>query len=186
MKLSATLIIGPLLSVGLCGQETWKGLHFGMTETEARASYQGTLQIEPDPKFEVADHFALSGHDQTLVEMPALAVLSFNSSKKLDSISLFVQSHFAAQTGNDAIGSSLAAIDRLNKGLVEKYGKPVADQGRCDLSARMIVYERNPSGIWTCDRMWRSDGQNINLLWVYEGGRLSWVRVRYKPLPKDL
>jgi hypothetical protein len=157
-----------------------------MTEAEARASYQGTLQIEPDPKFAVAGHTALSGHDQTLVEMAALAVLSFNSSKKLDSISLYVPSPFADKTGNDAVGSSLAAINHLNEGLIEKYGKPVADRGSCELTARMIVYERNPSGIWTCDRMWRSDGQNINLLWVYEGGRLSWVRLSYKPLPKDL
>lgn len=184
--MKAIAALGTLLSIALSAQETWKGLRFGMTEAEARTSYQGTLQIEPDPKFEVAGHVALSGRDQTLVEMPALAVLSFDASKKLDSISLYVQSPFADKTGNDAVGSSLAAINHLNEGLVEKYGKPSADRGNCELTARMIVYERNPSGIWTCNRMWRSDGQNINLLWVYEGGRLSWVRLSYKPLPKDL
>ena len=171
-----------LLNLSAFTQTTWRGLHFGMSEPQARKVYEGTLrQAYPA---DVSGAFTLIDDNQKLEGMPARASLHFNGAKTLRGISLVVKDPFANETEISAAGSSLATIDVLNDDLIEKYEKPTIKEGECALTARMIsLNQRSP---FSCKMMWKSEGQIIKLDWYFHDGRLSALFLTYTLPPKDI
>ncbi len=64
------------------------------------------------------------------------------------------------------------------------YGKWISEDGECQLTIHDVVY--NPRKIFTCKKLWKSDGQTISMYWSVENQRLSFFALTYKPLPSDL
>jgi hypothetical protein len=161
-------------------QTTWKGLKFGMSEADVRKEYQGSLE----KKLVENGAYELFDRDQKLLKWPATAGLYFEKSGKLSLIEVFMNDPFAAESGTLATGSSFAVMSVVTDGLVEKYGKWISEDGECQLTIHHVVY--NPRKIFTCKKLWKSDGQTISMYWSVENQRLSFLALTYKPLPSDL
>jgi hypothetical protein len=161
-------------------QTTWKGLRFGMSEAEVRKQYPAVFEKKPIQN----DEFALVARDQKLVGEPASAELFFDKDGKLDQISLDIEPLADDIEATKAAGSSLAIIQMVNKQLVEKYGQATSTHGKCDLAAEDLISKAVP--IFTCDSLWKSEGQTVNLLWVVKKMRISMLGLVYKPLASDI
>lgn len=162
-------------------QTTWKGLRFGTSEPDVRKEYQGTLQ----KKLTDDGQLALWDEDQKLLDQRATAGLHFDKSGKLAFIEVFLKNPFVSAPGTSAIGKSLAIITVLGENLAEKYGKPITEEGECRVTAGEVVSSA-PETIFTCKKMWKSEGQTINLFWSIDNQRLSYYGLLYKPLPSDI
>jgi hypothetical protein len=80
-------------------------------------------------------------------------------------------------------GSSLATVGFLTDKLVEKYGASVSQEGHCDLTADDLVA---PSKMFTCTRLWKSDGQTITWYWAVKNKLISLCALVYRPLASDI
>jgi hypothetical protein len=162
-------------------QTTWNGLRFGASEADVRKEYQGVLQKKPTED----GRFILLDENQKLANQRAMAALHFDKSGKLNLIEVFLKDPFAAESGASATGSSFSIISVVGDHLAEKYGKPITEEGKCQLTIRDVVYNP-PQEIFLCDKMWKSEGQTISLFWSIENQRLSFYGLTYKPLPSDI
>ena len=161
-------------------QTTWKGLRFGMSEAEARKQYPAQLEKKSIENGE----FELVDRNQKLIDKPASAKLFFDKSGKLDQISLEMEPFAVDVDASKAAGSSLAVIEILNKQLVEKYGQATSKEGKCDVIAEDFLSESQPT--FTCDSLWKSAGETVNLIWVVKKMRISDLGLVYKPLASDI
>ncbi len=165
------------------GQSTWKGLRFGMSEAEVRATYGKALQKQVNETQEtvlVDDSFELL---PAPVSVPATVRLSLGKSGKLEVINIIAkESPFANEKDEaSASGSTLAVVEEVTRGLVEHYGKPLTEEGKCNLTAEMLL---NHEPV-VCDAMWRSEGQKIEMVWSAFDGRLKNFILSYQPVPTD-
>lgn len=166
----------------LLAQTTWKGLRFGMSEAEIRTTYGANLRKEISAKGAV-----LVDEDLELLGAPlrvrAHVELSLGKVDKLRVIDIVVKSPFANEKNEtSASGASLAAVGELMTRLTDKYGNPITEEGHCELTAEMLLSRMS----FLCEKMWKSDGQNIKLFWSVFDGRLRDFVVSYKPIPTDL
>jgi hypothetical protein len=161
-------------------QTTWKGLRFGMSEAEVRKQYPASFVKKPIQN----DEFELVDRDQKLVGQSASAELFFDKAGKLEQISLDMEPLADDIEATKAAGSSLAVIQMLNKQLVEKYGQATSANGKCDLAAEDLLSKSVP--IFTCESLWKSAGETINLIWVVKKMRISTLGLVYKPLASDI
>src|ERR1035438_5325956 len=163
-------------------QSTWKGLRFGMSEAEVRKTYGGTLRKEVTERQEtvlVDDSVELLG---AALSVRAMVDLSLGKAGKLEVINIIAEKPFANEKDEtSASGSSLAAIEELTRRLIDKYGKPLTEEGQCRLTAEMLL-SRKPV---LCNDMWKSEGQNIKMFWSVFDGRLRAFVLSYKPVPTD-
>lgn len=163
-------------------QSTWKGLRFGMSEVDVRKTYGGTLHKEVTKAQEtvlVEDSVELLG---AALSVRAQVRLSLGKGDKLEVINIVAENPFANDKDEtNASGSSLGAIDELTRRLVDKYGKPLTEEGQCKLTAEMLL-SRKPV---LCNDMWKSEGQNIKMFWSVFNGRLRNFVLSYQPVPTD-
>jgi hypothetical protein len=163
-------------------QSTWKGLRFGMSETEVRKTYTGALRKEVTQLQEtvlVDDSVELLG---TALSVRASVRLSLGKAGKLEVINIIAKNPFATEKDEaSASGSSLAAIKELTSRLIDKYGKPLTEEGQCDLTVDMLLTGKPV----LCNDMWKSEGQNIKMYWSVFGGRLRDFILSYEPVPTD-
>jgi hypothetical protein len=156
-------------------QSTWKGLRFGMSETEVRKTYTGALRKEVTQLQEtvlVDDSVELLG---TALSVRASVRLSLGKAGKLEVINIIAKNPFATEKDEaSASGSSLAAIKELTSRLIDKYGK-------CDLTVDMLLTGKPV----LCNDMWKSEGQNIKMYWSVFDGRLRDFILSYEPVPTD-
>lgn len=176
------LLIVLAVEGALLAQSTWKGLRFGMSEAEVRKTYGGTLRKEVTERQEtvlVDDSVELLG---AALSVRAKVDLSLSKAGKLEVINIIAEKPFANEKDEtSASGSSLAAIEELTRRLVDKYGKPLTEEGQCRLTAEMLL-SRKPV---LCNDMWKSEGQNIKMFWSVFDGRLRDFVLSYKPVPTD-
>jgi hypothetical protein len=149
-------------------QTTWKGLKFGMSEADVRATYTASFEKKPLD----TGGFALIDRGQELAGSKATAQLDFDKNGKLEQIDLTMEA-----------GSSLATVGFLTDKLVEKYGASVSQEGHCDLTADDLVA---PSKMFTCTRLWKSDGQTITWYWAVKNKLISLCALVYRPLASDI
>ena len=153
-----------------------------MSEAEVRKTYGGTLRKEVTERQEtvlVDDSVELLG---AALSVRAKVDLSLSKAGKLEVINIIAEKPFANEKDEtSASGSSLAAIEELTRRLVDKYGKPLTEEGQCRLTAEMLL-SRKPV---LCNDMWKSEGQNIKMFWSVFDGRLRDFVLSYKPVPTD-
>jgi hypothetical protein len=162
-------------------QTTWKGLKFGMSEADLRKDYTGSVEKLPAD----ADGFILVDKNQKVDSWAAEANFLFDAHGKLSQIRLIMNDPFAAESDSKAIALALAVTDVIPKRLVERYGVPTSRTGECALTAEDLVLSK-PGKIFTCDQLWRSDGQTIDMYWSVHNPNLKLLEITYKPLPADL
>jgi hypothetical protein len=181
---SAFLILLIVLAVdGVSfAQSTWKGLRFGMSEAEVRKTYTGALHIVVNENQEtvlVDDSVELLG---AALSVRASVRLSLGKAGKLEVINIIAENPFATEKDEtSAIGSSSAAISELTNRLIDKYGKPLTQEGSCNLTVDMLLTRK----MFLCNDMWKSNGQNIKMHWFVRNGRLSNFFLSYQPEPTD-
>jgi hypothetical protein len=180
-RMSKTILLILMAAQVASAQTTWKGLRFGMSEADVRKEYSASLEKETTEDGE----FQLSDANQELFGSRAMALFFFDRNGKLSQIELFMKDPFADKAGTGATGSSLALISEMPKKLIEKYGVSVSQKGECDLAAEDI-FENPPTKIFTCDKLWRSDGQTIDMYWSVGNQRVAFFAITYKPLPSDI
>lgn len=184
MKMTFQTILLVLVVQGfLYGQSTWKGLRFGMSEAEVRATYGKALQREVNETQEtvlVDDAFELL---PAPLSVPASVRLSLGKSGKLEVINIIAkESPFANEKDEaSASGSTSAVIDEMTSRLVDRYGKPLTEEGECKLTAEMLM---NHTPV-VCHAVWRSEGQKIEVAWSVFDGRLKNFVLSYQPVPTD-
>jgi hypothetical protein len=166
----------------LFAQSTWKGLRFGMSEAEVRKTYGGTSRKEVTGRQEtvlVDESVELLG---AALSVRAKVDLSLGQAGKLEVINIIAENPFANEKDEtNASGSSLGAIEELTRRLIDKYGKPLTEEGQCKLTAEMLL-SRKPV---LCNDMWKSEGQNIKMSWSVFDGRLRNFVLSYQPVPTD-
>jgi hypothetical protein len=178
LKAAALLIVWMSTQMASAQATTWKGLRFDMSETEVRKQYPASFEKKPIQNGESE----LVDRNQKLAGQPASAELFFDKSGKLDQISLSMEPIAEEIDSSKAAGSSLALIDMLNRQLVEKYGQAVSKSGKCDPTAEDFLSKP----IFTCQSMWKSAGETINLIWVVKKMRISTLGLVYKRLDSDI
>jgi hypothetical protein len=163
-------------------QTTWQGLRFGMSGAEVRKVYGGVLRVEVSKAQEtvlVDDSRELLG---AALSVRAKVDLFLGKADKLEAINIIVKNPFADEKdATGASGSTLAALAELTDRLTDKYGQPTTEKGQCNLTAEMLATHKTLS----CDKMWRSDGQNVKMFWSVFDGRLRDFGLSYKPFPAD-
>jgi hypothetical protein len=160
---------------------TWKGLRFGMTESEVRQAYPKPLQrvnSGPNNQFvTLTDEYELYGEP---LHAHAQAKLGMGDGGNLEVVNIIVSSE------NSGSANSLAITDTITDDLKSKYGEPVSQEGG-GCSSREAVVELVRIGYTRCTMRWRSEGQNIDLVWgfAYKDTRLADLIVSYKPFGLD-
>jgi hypothetical protein len=182
-KTFQTILLVLVVQGFLYGQSTWKGLRFGMSEAEVRATYGKALQREVNETQEtvlVDDAFELL---PAPLSVPASVRLSLGKSGKLEVINIIAkESPFANEKDEaSASGSTSAVIDEMTSRLVDRYGKPLTEEGECKLTAEMLM---NHTPV-VCHAVWRSEGQKIEVAWSVFDGRLKNFVLSYQPVPTD-
>jgi len=153
-----------------------------MSEAEVRKAYAGMLHKEVGGTQEtvlVDDSLELLG---AALSVRARAELSLGKVGKLEVINIIAKNPFADERNSDsASGSSLAAIAELTDRLTDKYGKPITEEGQCKPTAEMLISHQP----LLCNKMWKSEGQNIKMFWSVFHARLRDFVLSYKPVPPD-
>ena len=181
---SAFLILLIVLAVdGVSfAQTTWKGLRFGMSEAEVRKTYTGALSKEVTENQEtvlVDDSVELLG---AALSVRARVRLSLGKVGKLEEISIIAKDPFSNEKDDvSAGGASKAAIEEITSRLIDKYGKPLTEEGQCGLTTEQILSHKPV----LCNDMWKSEGQNIKMFWSVFDGRLRDLILSYQPVPTD-
>jgi hypothetical protein len=161
-------------------QTTWKGLRFGMGEVDVRKEYPASFEKKPLQN----GGFALLDRGQKLAGSQATAELFFDKNGKLEQIDLSMKDPFTGEPNSSpAAGSTLAVISILTDKLVEKYGASTTQKGTCELTAADLV---PPDRVFTCDRLWRSDDQTIDMYFVVARKLITSFTLEYKPLATDI
>ncbi len=178
-----TILLALAVQGFLYGQSTWKGLRFGMSETEVRNTYGKALQKQVNEAQEtdlVDDNFELL---PAPLNVPARVGLSLGKSGKLEVINIIAKENPFANEKDDASasGSTLALIDEMTSRLVDRYGKPLTEEGECKLTVEMLL---NHTPV-VCHAVWRSEGQKIEVAWSVFDGRLKNFIPSYQPVPTD-
>lgn len=176
------VLVFALMTVpALVAQSTWHGLKFGMSETEIRQAYQGTLQAQVGP----SGGRMLVDTNQKLSVWKATAYLHLDDDGKLASVEVIMKDPFALQSTTSALGLSFAVIPVLNDELVQKYGRPVTATGDCNATIDDVLRDQ-PDAVFNCEKLWRANAQTINMSWSISSQRLSFWSIEYKPLPTDI
>jgi hypothetical protein len=179
LKAIALLVLVVANVVVAPAQNTWKELRFGMTTDEVRKQYAAPLQQRAG-----ADNAIILGDPhQTLGGVPATADFYFDKVGKLNLIELVVKDPYATQP--NTLGNSFAVIEIVTGKLVEKYGTPTSAEGECGTSISDVVYDEGKS-IFTCNKLWKADGETVTLYWSVSMKRLGFLSIDYKPLPSDV
>jgi len=183
MKSALCILLVVLVADGASfAQSTWKGLRFGMSEAEVRTTYTGVLRKEVTENQEtvlVDDSYELLG---PALSVPAKVELSLGKTGKLEVINITAKNPFANEKDEaSASGSTLAAVNEVTQRLTDKYGKPLTEEGQCELTAEMLL-DRKPV---FCNDTWKFEGQNIKMFWSVFDGRLSDFILSYQPVPTD-
>lgn len=183
--LKITIMLG-MFSVALAAQETWNGYRFGMAEAEVQKRYTSTLSKKSydDGETTLSDDKMRWKLRYSTLEMEA--TVSFLFQDGLKQISIWTDNPFANNPSeSSASGSSLAVIHAIDRSLSEQYGKPTTETGDgCGITVEMII--SRPRHPFSCDKMWRVDGQNIKSSWSVISGRLSSLSITYGPIQKNV
>ena len=160
-------------------QATWKGLRFGMSEADVRKEYPASFEKKPIENGE----FALLDRDQKLAGWQATAELYFDKSGKLEQIDLSTK-HPPTDEPNTSsgAGSSLAVISVVTDKLVEKYGPSISQDGTCEVTATDFLTRK----MFTCERLWKSEGETIQMYFTVKDELISSLALVYKPLANDI
>jgi hypothetical protein len=180
-----------VFTLPLVGQTTWGGLRFGMTEMEVRAAMGDRLETIVDPP---GPESYIPFHVKSVVigRASGVANLAFDIQKKtLRAVGLDL-SRTEKFTGDaPEMGPRAAGYDDVSKSLLQKYGKPVDEVGRCPTMEEVLDYfirdhfNRGPLGTIKCSRLWREPQQTIEMKVDVIGSAL-FLTVSYKPLPSEL
>jgi hypothetical protein len=153
-----------------------------MSEAEVRKTYTGALRKEVTAIQEtvlINDNYELLGAG---LSVPAKVELSLGKAGKLEVINIIAKNPFATEKDEtSASGLSLAAIQELTKRLIDKYGKPLTEEGQCNLTAEMLLTHKPV----LCNDMWKSEGQNIKMYWSMFDGRMRDFIISYQPVQTD-
>lgn len=85
-----------------------------------------------------------------------------------------------AELSTDEIGSRIAAYDYVSKQLLEEYGRPANETGRCPTSGEAVNhYVRDPVHTLRCTRLWRDQSQTVEMDFSLVGNSL-FLTVEYK------
>ena len=155
-------------------QTTWNGLHFGSTPGEVRQSLakQG-MELQP-----ATDCSEVSNcRSQRVVspdwklQVPASQSplqfkvrLFFSSDDHLQLIHLLLLGH----EHSDAYDAH-TAVSSIKEQMIGRYGTPATQSGVCDTSAFSDAEQLE------CSMIWRADGQNVKLSWLYIGNTMGGV-----------
>jgi hypothetical protein len=187
-----------LAAVPLQGQSTWGGLRFGMTETEVKEVLKDRAvstgdKPGPNPLYytavrlasvEIQVPYSTTFTASQKPEFPIIkgtGALDFDTKKgTLLRISLDFGSHEKNPSTNDK-GLRAVAYSYISDQLTEKYGNPSSQNGHC-FATRNEIFEKfvyDPDSIAKCSKMWRKDGQSIEMQADLIGYSL-FLRVIYK------
>jgi len=173
-------------------QTTWNGLHFGSTPDEVR-QFLAKQGMELQPATDCSE--AANCRSQRVVspdwklQAPASQSplrfkvrLFFSSDDHLELIHLLLLGH----EHSDDYDAHTAASS-IKEQMIGRYGAPGTQSGVCDTSA----FSRDAEQL-ECNMIWRADGQNVKLSWLYfgntMGGALSklTVEINYTQLQSGL
>jgi hypothetical protein len=155
------------------GQQTWKGLRFGMTLTQVRSFF-------PDLSKAVGDHrlsncsISYEARPLTIESFRFLPGFCFEvgPNPKLEMVVLRAEIPSAKRP--DPFGA-----ESLFRSLTEKYGKPVSYSGDCE-ETRL----RGSDGF--CDLTWRARGQSITGAAFWGDGELGGLMISYRKISGSL
>jgi hypothetical protein len=178
MRIVIHMILFCLLSSSYAlAQTTWKGLRFGMSETEFKQAYSGNLREVPagEKVFELNDDDV-----QLIPDVSFQAKFWFISGL----YRIYLEMKEDPFAGNpNATAKSVASMNFLNEQLQLKYGSPIVERGECRITSTMLVINPNFAGM--CNKSWRAEGQVIELYWSMLNGRLKSCHLEYSPLSND-
>ena len=174
------LIVLASLLCSAFGQTTWGGLRFGMTEAQVKAAMKG--QIEPTGA-EPATPFYWPFRIKSAKVGPAtgIAELGFDVKKTLQRVSLDLSRYGdLPEITADEQASRVSAYVYVSSQLLEKYGKPVNETGRCPIRDEAINYlVRKLPDMLTCSRLWSQPSQTIEMKFSLVGNSL-FLSIFYK------
>jgi hypothetical protein len=192
MKLKYIAILSAFTLAALAQQPTkqittWKGLQFGMTETEIQKAYPHPLKKEIRECRACADHketilitdeFELYGEP---LFARAVARLDLNDNGQLREVNLWVRD--ASGEPGDTNGVVIAFT--ITEDLKDKYGEPVSKKGD-GCSQHEAALAETITGKAYCSSRWRSEGQNIDLWWGVKNERLEdgHIIISYTPFDR--
>jgi hypothetical protein len=173
------LLLLLLLNLSAFAQDTWGGLRFGMSEDEVRKAHQGSLRKMSEGEVsdmyteryqeEAKSKYILEDANQTLEKTPAQLRLIFSKDQRT-----------LLEVNVTAKGNSPTVIYLLNRDLIEKYGRPVTEEGECN-----ATLSSGPGRTFSCLRTWKSEGQIVKIHWYFLEGRAS-VFLTYALPPKGI
>jgi hypothetical protein len=174
------LIIVAICTVAGHAQETWRGLSFGMSEAQVRGVYSGTL-TKADGVGNIA--FRLVNSNDKLFSYPLEVTLDFDVKGKLFYVDLSLPDDLYS-SDPEATPKSFATVQFIDDNLVQKYGTPSTADG-C-LASIPEVNSKPAESVFTCNKVWRAQGQNVTLFWSLKNRRIHLLRLTYAPLQNDL
>lgn len=177
------LLILTLFALPLVGQTTWGGLRFGMTEAEVRVAIRGRVEATGNtPGTQFYTPFRIKS--VTIGPATGIGTLSFDVKKKTLQrvwVNLSRKDETTlAELSTDEVAARVAAYDYVSKQLLEKYGRPVNETGRCPSHDEAVNhYLIEPLNTLKCTRLWRDHSQTIEMDFSLVGSSL-FLTVEYK------
>lgn len=172
-----------LFAVPLIAQTTWGGLKFGMTEAEVSSVMKDQIEATG---FGPGTQFYAPFKIKSVTVGPATGVgtLRFDVKKKtLQGVWLdLYPEHDPAvhKLSTSEAGSRVVVYDYVAKQLLEKYGRPVNEAGRCPTRDEAIEHlVMRPLDTIKCTRLWREPSQTIEMKFSFVGVAL-FLTVEYK------
>jgi len=192
-------IVGLVLAANAgFGQTTWQGLSFGWRLSQVRETLlkkgfhlvrlEGTsARFNPGPgqqEWDVQPVFdlQLSSIRPTLHFTPNVM---FDPTDKLGRVTLILATKQHNTEGIETAALTVLVAGPVQQELTAKYGAPVSKTGVCDsVSSHDLI---GGSGQVECEAMWRLEGQNITLKWLYlENPAVLSFAISYKPISSAL
>ncbi len=188
MKTSIVVLVGLLASVAF-GQDrkkaaekadtpvTWNGLHFGTTPEEVKRTLRTELTPTNPEAVKVNEYKIGEVHVENSVGVGSLAF--GKSTNKLESIYLNFSRH-EQQATTDEIATRIVAYDNIADGLLEKYGTPANETGKCPTHSEIsdyVIYGSRDT--LKCVRLWKEKSQTIKMDFAFIGPAL-FLSVEYK------
>jgi hypothetical protein len=168
-----------LLTTACYAQETWAGLKFGMTPSQAAVIVKGNIN-EPKPPADTRATLSLA--NVKVRNQTGTGYLNF-SSGKLAEIELNFNDQEPGSSctfGNlDSASRRIIRIGEIGDALSEKYGRPDVEKGPWPSSQQLTIhFATQPPRSIESIRTWRTSGQIIEAKLEVVCGTLL-LKVRY-------